>query len=77
MTDMTPNQIRHSRINETEDPIIECDNCAIELDDTTEDKRQCDHDDDKHTLCKSCCDETYIPYLERSIAGFRDMNDLD
>lgn len=71
--DMSPGQIKYSRINETDkqqQEDLECSNCCIVLDDTTEERSQCDHDEHMHnTLCIPCCQAFIIPYMERQPLG--------
>jgi hypothetical protein len=54
MSDMTPNQIRHSRIDED---TYECESCQDEFDEDG----MCDHDGNIHTFCRDCCEEIWMP----------------
>ena len=49
---MTPNQIRHSRIEEES---WTCESCQDEFDSDG----MCEHDGNIHTMCVSCCEEEY------------------
>jgi hypothetical protein len=62
--EMTPNQVRYSRINEKEQY---CQYCSCSLDDN----EQCDHFDTIHLSCVECCSQ--YGDNEPSI----DKNDLD